>query len=36
MLGLSGKEEGKARLAALTDELVSFQERLYAEGKRGV
>ena len=36
MLGLPGKDEGKARLAALTDELSSFQERLYAEGKRSV
>ena len=36
MLGLAGKDEGKARLAALTDELSSFQERLYAEGKKGV
>src|SRR5512132_2163398 len=36
MLGLAGKDEGKARLAALTDELSSFQERLYAEGKQSV
>ena len=36
MLGLPGKDEGKVRLAALTDELSSFQERLYAEGKQSV
>ena len=36
MLGLAGKDEGKARLAALTDELSSFQARLYAEGKQSV
>ena len=36
MLGLSGKDEGKARLDSLTDELSSFQERLYAQGKRSV
>ena len=34
--GLPGKDEGKARLAALTDELSSFQARLYAEGKQSV
>jgi PPK2 family polyphosphate:nucleotide phosphotransferase len=36
MLGLSGKDEGKAQLDALTDELSSLQERLYAEGKQSV
>src|SRR6476620_6666824 len=36
MLGLPGKDEGKVRLAALTDELSSFQARLYAEGKQSV
>jgi PPK2 family polyphosphate:nucleotide phosphotransferase len=36
MLGLPGKDQGRARLAALTDELSSFQERLYAEGKQSV
>jgi PPK2 family polyphosphate:nucleotide phosphotransferase len=35
-LGLPGKEEAKAQLAALLEELSSLQERLYAEGKRSV
>jgi PPK2 family polyphosphate:nucleotide phosphotransferase len=35
-LGLPGKEEAPARLAALLEELSSLQERLYAEGKRSV
>ena len=35
-LGLSGKGEAKEKLAALLEELRSFQERLYAEDKRSV
>ena len=35
-LGLPGKEESKAALAALLEELSSLQERLYAEGTRSI
>jgi polyphosphate kinase 2 (PPK2 family) len=35
-LGLPGKDEAKAELAALHEELSSLQERLYAEGRRSV
>ena len=35
-LGLADKDEGKAELEALHEELSSLQERLYAEGRRSV
>ena len=35
-LGLPAKEDAKARLGALLEELSSLQERLYAEGRRSV
>ena len=35
-LGLAGKEDAKAQLEGLLEELSSLQERLYAEGRRSV
>ena len=35
-LGLAGKEDAKAQLGGLLEELSSLQERLYAEGRRSV